>query len=317
MTEAVFHASGPLAGGTVVAMTTAGPRRWQRWILAAAALVAVGAVAAAIEARLELWLLRTAAAEHRTLEDSFAALAMVVRDEVVLTAPAAGRIHLLVSEGSRVRAQAVVASIETAGGEELVRATGPGTVHFFWDGWEQQVDVDLLLHRAVRHWREVQPAPGRIVDGQDVGQDAPVARVVDSHRIRLYLDLPDGVQLPPGSRVELRMPSVAPGLVGARVVALGGGEPRAALVELDRYLPVLDAARWVDVEVVRARHRGLVVPNDAIVWQGQAAGVYLRRETGVVFRPVRIRAQVGPWAVVEGVAAGDAVVINPGRLGSR
>src|SRR5690606_7483693 len=147
--------------------------------------------------------------------------------------------------GSRVRAQAVVASIETPRGEQLVRTPNPGTVHFYWDGWEQQVEVDLLLHRAVQHWQEVRPAPGRTVDGQEVRQGDPVARVVDSHRIRLYLDLPEGVPLVPGVRVELRMPGVADQPVGARVVALGGGRPAAALVELDRYLPVLDAARWV------------------------------------------------------------------------
>ncbi|HEY8416615.1 MAG TPA: HlyD family efflux transporter periplasmic adaptor subunit [Limnochordales bacterium] len=285
--------------------------------MAVLAVVGVWLLAASLRARLDMWLLETAAAEYRTLEDSFAGLAMVVRDEALLTAPAAGRVHLLVSDGSRVRAQAVVASIETPRGEQLVRTAEPGTVHFYWDGWEQQVELDLLLHRAVQHWREVQPAPGRTVDGQEVRQGDPVARVVDSHRIRLYLDLPEGVSLAPGMRVELRMPGVAEQPLAARVVALGGGRPAAVLVELDRYLPVLDAARWVDVEVVRARHQGIVVPVDAIVWEAGRPGVYVRRQTRLVFRPVRIGAQVGPWAVVEGIGAGDQFVVNPGRLAGR
>ncbi|OUM96552.1 MAG: hypothetical protein BAA04_00745 [Firmicutes bacterium ZCTH02-B6] len=289
-------------------------RRGRSLLLASVAVVALWLGGAALWERVDLWLLRTALAEHRALEDSFTALAMIVRDEVLLTAPADGRAYVMVSDGSRVRAQAVVATILTDSGERVVQAPIAGNVHFFWDGWEQQVELDLLLHRAVRHWREVQPASGRIVDGQLVRAGDPIARIVDGHRVRLYLDLPDGVSLAPNQRVELRMPAVTDQTVGARVLALGGGEPVAALLELDRYLPVLDAARWVDAEVVRARHQGVVVPAAAIVSDGQRQGVYLRRETRVVFRTVRVVAQVHEWAVVEGISPGDQVVTNPGRV---
>ena len=285
--------------------------------MASVAVIALWLTGAALWERLGLWLVRTAAAEHRTVEDSFTALAMVVRDEVLVTAPADGRVYILVSDGNRVRAQSVVASVMTASGERLVQAPTAGNVYFFWDGWEQQVDLDLLLHRAVRQWREVQPSPGRTVDGQLVRTGEPVARIVGGHRIRLYLDLPDGVSLAPNQRVELRIAAVTDQKVGARVVALGGGNPAAALLELDRYLPVLDAARWVDVELVRARHQGVVVPVEAIVWDGERPGVYLRGETRVVFRPVRVVAQVKEWAVVDGISPGDAVVTNPGRLAGR
>jgi len=301
--------------GPVTARNTGS--RGRALLLASVAMMALWITGAALWERLELWFVRTAAAEHRTVEDGFTALAMVVRDEVLVTAPADGRVYILVSDGSRVRAQSVVASVMTASGERLVQAPTAGNVHFFWDGWEQQLDIDLLLHRSVRHWREVQPSPGRTVDGQLVRAGEPVARIVNGHRIRLYLDLPDGVTFAPNQRVELRMPAVTDQAVGARVVAVGGAQPVAALLELDRYLPVLDAARWVDVELVRARHQGVVVPVGAIVWDGERPGVYLRRETRLVFRPVRVVAQVKEWAVVEGISPGDAVVTNPGRLAGR
>ncbi|GEM_PF-6068226 len=286
--------------------------------MASAAVVAVWLAGAFIWGRIEGLLMRTVAAQQRTLEDSFQALAMVVREEALVIAPASGSFQALVSEGSRVRAGAVVASLMNAGGERLVYATAAGNVHFYWDGWEQQVDLDLLLHRAVRQWREVQPAPGRITDGQLVQAGQPVARIVHGHVIRLYLDLPAGVTLASGQRVEVRMPGVTDQTVGGRVVALGSGEPAAVLVELDRYLPVLDAARWVDVEVVRARYQGLAVPAEAIVWEAaDRPGVYVRRETRVVLRGVRIVGQAGGWAVVDGISAGDEVITNPGRVATR
>src|SRR5690606_41720223 len=105
-------------------MTTEAPRRrrWRVLLVVALAVAGVWLGATALWAHLDWWLLETAAAEHRILEDSFTSLAMVVRDEVLLAAPAPGRVHRLVSDGSRVRAQAAVASVETAGGALLARA---------------------------------------------------------------------------------------------------------------------------------------------------------------------------------------------------
>ncbi|MBO8142352.1 MAG: DUF2118 domain-containing protein [Firmicutes bacterium] len=278
-----------------------------------AVLIGLAAGLGRLWTRVEGWRLDALPAVYGSLEDIHTTTALVVRDETLLAAPAGGRVTLLVEEGTRVRTQAVIASVETTRGERLVRAPRPGTVFWHWDGWERFATSAAVFERSPDQWREARFEGGRMQDGQEIESGRPLARLVNSHAVYLYVSLRERDVLEPEQTIAVRLPAVSGDELRARVVAVRN-RPQAALLELDRYVPVLDSARWVEAELVLARYKGVAIPLAAVVWVDGEPGVFLRQETGVTFRAVRLGPKVNERVIVEGIAPGETVVGNPSRV---
>ena len=212
-----------------------------------------------------------------------------------------------------MRAGDVLAVIDTGEREVFIRAPRPGIVRFHWDAWASPADVDRLLRYSPDDWHQGPGEAGHVRDGDTVRAGASVARLVRSDGARLYLELPEDI-LPESRRpVLLKLPSAADGTFYGQVAAVSEVAPSARLIELDRYVSVLDAVRTVDVDVIVARVEGVVVPTRAIVWRDGRTGVFVRRPPGTTFLNVEVVASVDGVSVVEGLTPGTPVVINPER----
>lgn len=291
------------------------PARRTAAVVVLIAAVALWLVAPPAARWLNSLLLRTVTAPYGIVQRTVSAAgAVVIRDELHVAAPATGRFTSLVSEESRVRAGDVLAVVDADGGEVLVRAPRPGIVKFYWDGWSSPVDLDRLLHYSPEEWRRRPGEGGHVRDGDAVTGGAPVARLVRSHDVHLYMQVPEVAAVTPGRTVWLKLPSAADDVISGKVVATSRSVPGAILVRLERYIPVLDAVRTIDVDIVLARYEGGIVPARALVSRGEQIGVFVRRPTGTAFVRVALIATVGDEAVVEGLTPGTAVVVNPARL---
>lgn len=268
--------------------------------------------------------LRTVPAAPATLRDERTLHAVVLRNETLVTAPADGTFVLLAKEESRVRKGESVGLLVTENDQHVVRAPSAGVVRLHWDGWGEALHAEGVWRRAPLGWKERADGDDRTdvkktPDDGAVEADAPVLRLVDSHSMRLYADLPRGAGWRPGQRVTFTMPDVSAEPLQARIIATGStneADEPVALLELARYVPVLDAVRHVDLTVVLASHEGVVVPAAAIVWDDGAAGVLVQRNGKARFVPVRVVARVGDEIALAGIPLGEKIVINPERIGS-
>lgn len=279
-------------------------------LLMCAVLLLPGAVR-----RLQSLTLRTVPAVRGTLLDERPLRALVVRNEVVVGVPAAGRFVALAAEESRVRTGEVVGIVVTDSGQTAVRAPRPGIVRFHWDGWEGPL-AQSLWQRTAEQWRSASAAGGRLPGDELIEEGTPVVRLVDSHAIRLYADVPQGVDLRPGQTVTVYMADVTSETLRAKVMETRHAPSGAVavLLELDRYLPLLDAVRHIDVQLVLARHEGVIVPADALVWDETGAGLLVLRDGRATFTSVRLVAQVADTVAVDGVPTGASIIVNPWRV---
>jgi len=117
----------------------------------------------------------------------------------------------------------------------------------------------------------------------------------------------------------LTMPDVSAEPLRARIIATGNTvetDEAVAVLELERYVPVLDAVRHVEITVVLSSHEGIVVPADAIVWDDGEAGVLVRRNGRARFVPVQVIARTGDEVALAGIPFGEQIITNPERVGS-
>lgn len=292
---------------------------------AALACIAAAVVIAGFLRNFHVLGLKTVPGAPSALHDERRLHGLVVRRESVVTAPAEGVFTPLVQEETRVRTGQPVGMLVTATGQTPVTAPMPGIVRYHWDGWETTATMESLWTRTPADWLRVREGaaerwdlgPHRTPTGSSVQRGDGLVRLVDSHGVMLYVDMPAGAGWRSGQTVQLSVPDVSGEPLRARVVQTGriaGSDEGAALLELQMYLPVLDAVRHLDVHVVLSSHVGTVVPVDALVWSDGEPGVLVQRRTTVQFVPVVVLAQVGDEVVLDGVAPEDRIVVNPWRV---
>jgi RND family efflux transporter MFP subunit len=156
--------------------------------------------------------------------------------------------------------------------------------------------------------------PGDLVDG---APDNPILRLVDPARLQVEADVPlaDLPRLTAGSAAQVWGPGSAPP-AAARVL----GRP-AAVDPATATAPVrlafstafpFPAGTPVRVEIAAEEHRDVVlVPAAALVEEGADSFLYVVDAQGTAHRrPVTVGLKAGNEAEVQGVAAGDRVVIQ-------
>lgn len=268
--------------------------------------------------RVHFWTIRTAPALAGPLEDVHNLRAVVVRDEVLVSSPAAGRFVPAVVEGQRVRRGEQLGLLLTDADQTIVRAPRPGIARFHWDGREMEMTAPVLWELTPEQWRTMSVQAGRTPEYAEPG--TTLMRLVDSHGVRLYADVPRKLNLQSGQKVTLNIPDATDETLQATVVdsrEIGQDERVSVLFGVDRYLPLLDAVRHIDVRLVAGRYEGVIIPADAVVWTDEGAGVFVRSDGQIAFVPVRLSTRIGDKAVVTDLEPGADVVINPWRVGMR
>lgn len=284
-------------------------------VVAALALVA-GAVLAGLV--LYQWarpallphLVRVEEARAGRLETVLAARAAVLREERVLTAPVAGVVQPAVGEGERVRTGATVCRVDG----HAVAAPAPGVVSLVTDGTEGRLHYEPGKSPPAPAVLGLQPHPHRLRPGEVVTVGQPLARVVDASRLHLCLVLPPGevAELAQADRLRVRLP-------GGREIAV---RPEAHYPGDDRTYGTLTTAlsepaeelvreRLLDVEVIKSRASGVLIPKRALVERDGQTGVFVVRKTLAQWVRVEVKGEKEGTVAVEGIAEGSQVITNP------
>jgi RND family efflux transporter MFP subunit len=161
----------------------------------------------------------------------------------------------------------------------------------------------------------------RASPGEYLAEGTPVATIVRIDPLRLRVEAPEreSAAIRNGQRVRVWMEGDATSHLGtiSRVSPALDPQTRMLIVEAD--IPndgSLRPGSFVRGEIITgADHRSLSMPTDALVTFAGIEKVFVVQQGKAVERPVSIGRRGTNWVeVVNGVKAGDVVVLNPGNL---
>jgi len=227
--------------------------------------------------------------------------AVVIWDEWVLTAPAAGMVHLRVREGDRVRTGTPVCRVD---GHQVV-SPAPGVVTLFTDGTEGRLSFAPGTSPPAPQVLALKPQPGQLQEGQAVTVGQPLARVVDTSRMRLCVVLPPAevAGLAERSRALVRFPDGRE--ITMRPEAYHAGDDRTygtiTLVS-GEWVEDLLRTRLITVEIIKERATGLLVPRRALVERDGQAGVFVVKKTLAQWVKVEVKGEKGALVAIVSAA---------------
>ena len=198
--------------------------------------------------------------------------------------------------------------------QKEIRASTAGIVSYFIDGLEDTplpvalnnlADLEYPLSSFPRLPREPVPT----LRNWRIEKNQPLLKIVDNLQFWVVLDLPADSRLEEGSWVQVRFDQEPNILIKARVnkVVSQDDFTRVILFIAD-YRDFFTTLRWVDLEVVLARHQGIILSDKALVKENGTNGVYVRGFGGAIFKPVTILGYIGEQVVVQGLAEGSKVI---------
>jgi putative membrane fusion protein len=254
--------------------------------------------------------LRTDVARWDVVEQKWAGSAFALRNETVVRSPVGGAVKLLVPEGNRVKAGAVVCRV----GAISVRAPASGLVSYSLDGFEEMLIGDSMLH-DINVPRKAEAA-STLVDGEQVGVDAPLFRVVDDLSWSLSVAVRGTQPLPSRRGVVVHF---ANGKVPMQVGRVEERQNKMVAQLSGDYLPKECLyMRAFDVELRTGGREGVVIPVTSLVEEeGARYGVYMLVGRAPVYRRVDVLDRNEESALVTGVPVGTRVIINPRVLRER
>lgn len=262
--------------------------------------------------------IRTESAQWSTLSASYDGQAIIMQNETVVTAPAAGEVAWLVPEGMRVHIGSEVARISGAAtpeqAQESVAAPAPvaGAVSYRPDGWEgiltpdnyRRIDLFALFDSVGKNHQKQPP--------QDVQSGDPVYKVIDnlvSPYLAVKLDERPG-DLAINSRVSLAWGEAETGK-GKIVGFLSRSGTYVAVVEVSRASEDVFTSRMLEVSLINEKGEGYVIPAQALVERSGKQGVYVKTPVGIKFVGVKVVATLDDRVAVQGIKTGADVVVNP------
>lgn len=254
----------------------------------------------------------TAVAGYGTLAIGQEAPAVLLRREILLTAPCDGVFRRSHPAGERIARSGVVGTIETGGRKSRpLRAPRAGLIAYTCDGRDggqaplpagPAIAADPRAAYQAAEKRRPRPAgQGRVRRGE------PLARLVDDEEQYLVARL-RGIDrpLPAGKTVWARLagellPLAVTGTVGE------GGTTWTAL-RTERFPRAWLDRRRIQVHLVLDRYTGTLVPARYLRRRGGTLGVIAMTRGRPEFKAVQVLGRDRDWAVVEGLAEGTVLL---------
>lgn len=261
---------------------------------------------------LSVRLTRTVVAEEEVRDITVRVEGLVIREEHLARTPVTGTLEWLVSEGERVAVDTPVARIVTAGGEVPVTAPAAGILVWGLDGLEVVLSGVKLSQLEVAAVRELAPASKKPATGDKISQGSLLFKIINNFRWFYVLEVgpKEGVLLE-GSDVHTLRFAGGRELTGGVVLRRTADDRVTLVYQLNEDLEEALQNRFITAEVVVSRLRGVVLPASVLVDREGRTGVYIVRESVVLFRAVDVLGKIEDSVVVKGVPTGLRVVVNP------
>ncbi|WP_418790539.1 HlyD family efflux transporter periplasmic adaptor subunit [Phosphitispora sp. TUW77] len=248
---------------------------------------------------------------------------ILVRDEILVTAPQTGLLKVIAPEGERVRvgqviAQVVAVSLDSHTGEKSFNITSPraGIVSYHLDGLEEVYSWKNINELDLEKVQTIPAEVNHVLPGSQVEEGKPVFKIVNNLE-PVFIIADTSVKLKSkdmekGSIVLLLFGSdennVSRAVLSEKIF---GASPDRMLLSLSNYTNSLLTPRTIEFQVITERYDGFYIPVGAIVRKEGKDGIFTVYKERVRWKDIEIKARVGDKAIINDVTADLKVVSNP------
>ncbi|MGI6487683.1 MAG: HlyD family efflux transporter periplasmic adaptor subunit [Syntrophothermaceae bacterium] len=284
-------------------------------LLAAALVVAVGwNVYRQIAGKVTGMMIGVEHVQEGCLEDRVRAEAVVIHQETLIPSPGRGRLENLVLEGERVRKGSRVGNFYLQNGQSTtISAPISGVVSYRPDGLEE-----MLAQLDIEHPRSVVFSyQSAVSEEQELSYQSgqPLLKMVNNLTPTvLVVRFPHhvlGEPLQVGQVIEEVIWDKSR-LGRGKVAGLQSKDEQVvASLVLDSFCAELINQRRLEVDLIKKRYYGGLVPSQAIIEKDGHTGVFCLRQEKVFFKSAEVVVTRDEWAVVKGLDKGEYVVTTP------
>jgi putative membrane fusion protein len=302
------------------------PKKGRRLILfLAIMLIAVWVVWTKAKEAIVSRMVPTIVVHEGVLERRVPVEVLVIREEKIITAPAAGDWNPVAMEGDRIRVGGLLGEIipvpgVTSGSAGSVPVLAPvaGTVYYALDGIEAVLAPRKILTYDWNFISDLKAANNPIVyqPREIVIMGQPVAKIINNLSLPLFFvtgqeDSLIGA-LDEGCRVNLILNNDTSMDTIVLRWRKSGSEINFLLQALS--LEKIPMERIASGEMVLQQWQGIIVPVKAIAVEEGRSGVLLVRSHGIVWYPVEIKGSFEGQAAVSGLAAETRIIADTARF---
>ena len=259
--------------------------------------------------------------ENGTLEVSCEAEGYIIKDEAVCVAPETGTIEYKVEEGTVVKKDSSIVSIEAAETDEesnikdkyqrvleelkgydlLAESTDApisGVFSMTVDGNEKFFSTGNMdkITKEDAEGRELKQVD---LQREKVNQGEPVFKISndDAWYIVTWVEKADARKYEEGEKVRI---TIGDSTLDAKVRTIKrDGEFFKMVFYLNVYYEDFCSARKVDMTVVQSNTMGVIVDNECIIEKHGQKGVYVKTKDGdTYFRPIKVKITDGKQSVI-------------------
>ncbi len=294
------------------------------------------------------WRLQVVAAKEGVIEHEKEVSGLITRKEHVLRAPDYGVIIDLAAPGERVPAGKEIATLGVVSRSEMqqlrengkendnentlgsdltaglsfketidIESDRAGFLSTYLDGWEKHSGPHYLSEEEAAEKLEAGNFEGFETEKENlVDKGEPILKIVDNWQwyYNIVLPLHPGRSLTEEKNVEFEFAFFSGERISAelyyREVDEEAGEVRLTYL-VEKQIPGFEKARWTEASLLYSRHRGIIIPEEAVFEKDGRRGVYLNQGGRVVFNPVSVLETKEEQALVEGLKVNSMVITRP------
>jgi len=255
---------------------------------------------------------KIATTAYQAIKDSIKTPGILIRKERVTFAPQGGEVELYFSEGARISTGNKVATVYNNKESDNLYNYYAGIISYKVDGLEMTLREDNLKNLNYDHFINLKGKYNPISSGDKINMGRPIFKVIDNFKFYLAVLLPQNqlANYEVGTEVEVFFPELEEYFRGKINSILLDKPQNIMVIEFNRFIPKLIDIRKTDVEIIRKRYHGIVVPSSALIKKDDKLGVMVNGYTKNYFKEVKLIGKVADQAVIKGVGPGVKVILN-------
>lgn len=256
--------------------------------------------------------------EEDVLVKKIPAVAVLLKNEIPVRAPLTGNIEMLARDGERVRPGSPIARIKGINNSITVYSPRAGLLCTHVDGLEGVLKPENTGMLDMKTIKKIETSSKQQVEmTKKAEKGVPFCKLVDNlEPLAMYLRLEGEKNIDVerlGRREKLNLLWEGERFSG-RLIEPRNGE---LLLEVSHYPDKILHFRQVNIHVIVEEIKGYPVPQEALVFKENQAGMYVVKKQFVDWVPVTIQGYIGGKIVIQGdriITQNMRYIANPGRV---
>lgn len=250
-----------------------------------------------------------------TLEEGFDIDAIVIRDEVLLTAPVSGNFIAAVQQGERVPVGGEIGRIDSQGisrQKYIIAAPRAGLISFYPDGLEDLLSPKVFEELRPKEIERIMKEQPKVTKENQVTGGEPIGKIINNlEPCFLLFRLPQGKSALPKGRDFIVAFGTDKKISVQVEKSIAGDDATWQVMRTMELVPEFYQTRTIKLKLITECYQGLLLPAKALVIKNGKDGVYLLKKGKIYWKNIEVKGKVEQMAVISGLEIGTEVITTP------